>query len=143
MFRNYPIEFFDIILDFEKLAEANRIIISRAVFEEINKKSDAAKIWLFNKMKPFEKTADMILVNQIIKLHPALVDPNKSGVQADPYTIAIAIKNANPKKCIVVTEEGTRSPNKIPKICESYGIDAINLLGVIKRESWDYKRHST
>ena len=117
IFKNYPVEFFDIILDFETLAQTNRIIISRAVFEEITKKSDSATAWLSDKMKSYEKIADMVLVNEIIKSHPKLVDPNKSGVQADPHTIAIAIaiKNDNSQKCTVVTEEGTKSPNKFPK----------------------------
>lgn len=55
---------------------------------------------------------------------------------ADPYLIAKAGIIAD--GCVVTEEEHRPNAAKIPNVCDHFGIDCVNLEGLMQREGWQF-----
>lgn len=73
-------------------------------------------------------------VRQIVTEHPKMIEfTGKSGTSSgDAFLIATAMKY----DLAVITEENPDKETKIPKICQSYGIRAMNITELCERENW-------
>lgn len=74
--------------------------------------------------------------------YPDLMDPRSPYQSADAYVIALA-KTKN--EGIVISQETSAAEKKsakrthyIPDVCRDLGIPCINLLGLMRRESWTF-----
>lgn len=134
LWKTYPkdINVFNPIWDnFEVLVDNENVISSTEIFDEL--KDDDIKIWAKKNHQVFVKPDKEIQgnVTSILIKHPNLInvsDTNKSSSSGDPFLVATAMS----KNCIVVSDESTRSPKKIPAICESLNIRCINTLDFIR-----------
>ena len=73
-------------------------------------------------------------VRKIVTEHPRMIEfTGKSGTSSgDAFLIATAMKY----DLTVITEENPDKDTKIPKICKSYGIKAINITELCEQEKW-------
>lgn len=110
------------------------IVTCSEIADEI--KDDELKIWMSEKRLvvlgidyDIQQNVKMILAD-----NPKMIKfSSKSGCSSgDPFLIATAMKYG----LTVVTEENRENPNKIPKICEKYGICCVNITGLAKKEGW-------
>ncbi len=75
-------------------------------------------------------------VRKIVTEHPRMVEfTGKSGTSSgDAFLIATAMKY----HLSVITEENPDKDTKIPKICKSYGITAMNITELCEQENWTF-----
>lgn len=146
--RNNPIDVFPSIWEKLKyLADNNRLITPREVFNEIKQNDDMLSKWAKNQKKMFkEPTQKQIeLVQEILKDFPALIDTERK-FDADPWVIALAIELSSSSqqtiftiKRIVVTEEKLRENRvRIPFVCNKKSIEAIDVVELFRVESWKF-----
>ncbi len=149
--RFYPPDFSkDIWSEFETLFDQNKIISHIIVFEELttsSKNKDDLTKWIIPKRKYFKDYSLIQLhyVSQIINKFPNLIESDREKDQADPWLIALAIEEQlqmklfNPKqKVVVVNEESKNKLQKIPDVCNHYGLENLNLLELFKYFGWDF-----
>jgi hypothetical protein len=79
------------------------------------------------------------LLGEVTFKYSAMAGARGTRNRADPYLVAYAAyrnANENPTTCIVVCDESAsqRPSRKIPTACEAYGVDAISLKEMLKRE---------
>jgi hypothetical protein len=123
---------------FDTLISAGRLRASIEVYNELQKKDDELFAWCKKrKAKMFveiDQTTQLI-VAQIMRDHPRLVDTTKGRSGADPFVIALA-GSVNPFM-VVVTEE---SPGKsrIPDVCAARAIQCCGVADMIEREDWKF-----
>lgn len=63
-----------------------------------------------------------------------LEQQKSKSTHADPWLVA----QAKVEGLILISEEATNSPKKIPQICIAMGVRPLNILGLIQEESWSY-----
>ncbi len=56
----------------------------------------------------------------------------EKSAHADPWLVA----QAKSQGLTVITEEAKTGGEKIPKVCQEFGVDCIDLLGLIKKYNW-------
>lgn len=118
--------------------QAGEMIAPNEVKVELGKRSTE----LLDFLKPcdgfFVPTDELVLVevSAVLAEHPRLVMERKRSFAADPFVIATARVLGG----VVVTEEGRGSTGKpkIPDVCETYRIECINLLDLIRRVGWRF-----
>lgn len=147
MNRIYPMDVFQGIWDeVNALAKTRRIIAPAEVFDEIRAGDDDLVPWTKKHKKMFIpiQPEHVSFVQSIQKQFPFLAHPEKTGPNADPWLIAIALsmnKSAGElfkTKCLIVTEESKTKPNRLPFVCKYYGIECINNMGLFRREKWKF-----
>jgi len=137
----------DVWAEFDLLFDQNKIISHKFVFDEFyskTSKNDFIKEWIENKQKYFYDITEkqLLLVPEILKKFPKLIDPNKENNQADPWLIAMAIEikeEANlfgTTNAVIVSQEKFSSSIKIPAACREFGIEHINLEQFFKLNGW-------
>jgi len=149
--RDYPPDFSkDIWFEFEELFDQDKIISHIIVFEELTTNSenkDELTKWILPKRKYFKDYSLIQLhyVSQIINKFPNLIESDREKDQADPWLIALAIEEQlqmklfNPKqKVVVVNEESKNKLQKIPDVCNHYGLENLNLLELFNYFGWDF-----
>lgn len=118
----------------DKLVREGIIVTCSEVVDEI--KNDEIKKWLRDNNCTVLTIDDEIQekVSQIIAEHPNLISfsRRKCSSSGDPFLIATAIKF----KLIVITEEKEDSVNKIPSVCDKYGIESISIRDLPQKEGW-------
>ena len=85
------------------------------------------------------------IVKDILDIYPSLIKIDRRH-DADPWVIALArdlIDNPqqtlHPIKRIVVTEEKLRGNKiKIPFVCEKFGIESMDVIGMFRVEGWKF-----
>ena len=142
--RYYPTAVFvSLATKIDELIEGNRLYAPALVHEELdavgtNQLSDWTKartgIWVPNEEVLFETVA-------IQSQFPGLLDPKAEYEEADAYVIGLAQQRDG----IVVTSEtpAAEKPRArreffIPDVCREMGIPCINLLGLMRREKWQF-----
>lgn len=112
------------------------IVICSEVKEEI--KDDTIKDWISQNNCLILDIDESIQINvrKIVTENPTMIEfTGKSGTSSgDAFLIATAMKY----NLVVVTEENKKKETKIPKICEKYGITAINLTELCEIENWKF-----
>jgi len=146
--QKYPEDVFRTLWDnLSKLADKERLISPKQVFEELNRfaKEDYLKKWaVSHKMIFRDPTAAQILkVKEILAQFPKLINPSSEHEQADPYVIALALCREPQTKLlenvrVVVTEESFVKQNKIPFVCSKLGVKCFDTLEFFRKEDWKF-----
>lgn len=142
--RFYPTDIFTgLIHRVETLITNGRLCAPALVREEIEAVGTAGLIqWVQDHSDIFVPTAQVLGDAQAIQNQfPGLRDPKAEYEEADAYVIALA----RLRDGIVVTQETSaaekRSPKRthfIPDVCRELGVPCISLLGLIRREGWNF-----
>ncbi len=121
----------------EKIEESmrdQRIVTCSEIVEEVSDKEISQ--WLTRQQCVVLDIDEDIQrnVRQIVTDHPKMIEfTGKSGTSSgDAFLIATAMKY----DLTVITEENPDKENKIPKICEAYGIKALNITELCEQENW-------
>lgn len=139
--RAYPILNFKPIWDrIDELSKSGRLVSSREVLIELEKRDDDLYEWAKERASVFidiQGEEFQMRVQKIVNQYKRLIDTRKNRSAADPFVIAVATLHDPP--FIVVTEEGATNkiekPN-IPDVCRAEGLRCINILGLITKEDW-------
>lgn len=142
--RYYPTDVFaGLVAKFDELIAAGRVLAPALVKDEIGAVGTAGLIdWTENHAGIFVPTAEVLASAQAIQNQFAgLRDPKAEYEEADAYIVALArMRNG-----IVVTQETPaaekRNPKRthfIPDVCRELGITCISLLGLMRREGWQF-----
>lgn len=73
-------------------------------------------------------------VTRIVNDHPKMLDFANCKSSGDVFLIATAMKYG----LTVITEENPEKRDKIPQICKSYGINALNITELCDAENWEF-----
>ena len=136
--RRYPPDIFPAFWEkIEELIQDDILLISQEVYYELEKKDDDIFAWLKDRKEKLVITDEDIQekVAGILTTHRKIIDTRNNRSGADPFVIAVAIRN----KATVVTEEtpsGNEKKPKIPDVCMSCGVEYINMLNFIRKQSW-------
>ena len=142
--RHYPADLFPgLVIRMDALATSRRIFAPALVREEVEKVGTAGlSSWVGDHSGIIVPTGELLEQAQRIQgQFPGLLDPKAEFEEADAYVIALArLRNGT-----VVTEETPaaqkRNPRRthfIPDVCRDLGIPCINLLGLMRREGWQF-----
>ena len=118
----------------ENLIENQEIVTCTEIEEEVKADNEVGH-WLQDHQCIILPIDDPIQINvrKIVTEHPKLISFGISGSSSgDAFLIATAMKY----KLTVITEENKEKQSKIPYICSSYGIQAINITELCKEEGW-------
>jgi rRNA maturation endonuclease Nob1 len=146
--RNNPIDVFPSIWEKLKfLADNNRLISPKEVFNEIQQNDDMLSKWAKKQKTMFkEPTKRQIeLVKDILRDFPALLDTERK-FDADSWVIALAIEMSSSFqktlftiKRIVVTEEKLRGEKvRIPFVCNQRTVECIDIVEMFRTEGWKF-----
>jgi hypothetical protein len=143
--RYFPSDVFPgLLARVEDLIAAGRFIAPALVKEEIGAVGTSGLVdWAENHAGIFVPTAELLAEAQTIQNQfTGLRDPRAEFEEADAYVIALARLRGNG---IVVTQETPaaekRNPRRthfIPDVCRELGIPCISLLGMMRRERWQF-----
>lgn len=129
--RYYPPDVFPALWrHLEQLIDQGLLLATEIVLDELEKKADEVREWARKRPHMFIATDLKIqeIVRRILRTYPSLVDPEKTGPEADPFVIALAQRKA----CAVVTgERPGRNPAKrphIPDVCGALGMRCLSVL---------------
>jgi len=149
--RRYPPDRFPSLWKkIESLIKEGLIIAPEEVRKEILRGDDTLKRWVIDQKKLFKplSPAQMGIVKEILRKYPAIAKSDSETPVADPFVIALAVEmQKDPqthlapvrKGRIIVTEERLRGLKvKIPLVCQDYGINCIDLLGLCREEGWTF-----
>jgi hypothetical protein len=121
-----------------RMAEDGTLIAPHEALLELRKGSDAATAWaeahqgMFVDICP-EQAA---YITEIWKRIPA-IDREKTGPHADPWVVALALRELKRKgTAYVITQESAKGPRRIPVICQAFDVPSLNLLGFFRKERW-------
>jgi len=88
----------------------------------------------------------VVLVSNIIKIFPGLIDASNEKDQADPWLVALVLEEKSKltlfipeKEYFIVSEEKIGSPHKIPAVCEHFGIKHLSLKDFFKYNGWQLR----
>lgn len=142
--RYYPVDVFPgLVTKMNHLIEHQRISAPALVQEELQKVGtpDLVK-WINHHKKIIVPTKDIL--QQALKIQnqfPGLLDPKAEFEEADAYVIALA----QMRDGIVVTQETSATekrkparPLYIPDVCRELGVTCISILGLMRRENWQF-----
>lgn len=136
----YPPEIFPTLWEnFEILIEDQKLVSPIEVYYELEKQDDTIKSWVDHNKTMFQPLDEEVqeIASEILASHPTLIDINRPTYQADPFIIALAVK----QDCVVVTQEiWTNSPKrtKIPNVCAAYDVMCIDLLNMVQELKWTF-----
>lgn len=124
----------------DELIISGELRATEEVLYELERKEDGVYEWAKQRPKLFIPIDEGIqqVVSQILSEHRRLIDTRKNRSSADPFVIALAQQ----KSCLVLTDEratGSSPRPHIPDVCASYGIECVNLLGLIRKEGWVFR----
>ena len=146
--RHFPSDVFPTLWEkINSLVRSGRLISPKEVLKEIEQGDDELVRWAKQHKVMFKKPAseELTAVREILAEFPSLVDSSKQTAEADPFVIALAkIGNERSKslfpghKYVVVTEESRIRPNRIPQVCDRYGIESMKLLEFFRSEKWKF-----
>jgi len=146
---HYPIDIFrGIWNNFETLIRKRSLISSIEVLNEITRRDDELTNWgnqHGNIFKPINFSCTE-KVKEILTEFPQLADINKITPDADPFIIALALERdpqktlipTDIKKVVLTQEKYKENKINIPFVCQSYGIECINLLELFRKERWEF-----
>jgi len=143
----YPQDIFPSLWrNLETLINKGSLISPCEVLEELRKKDDELLKWaLVHKSMFKDLDADQLeKVRNILRRFPGLVDFQKATLDADPFIIALVMREEQQRTLwdehrIVTSEEKPANPGarpKIPDVCESYGVECISLMRFFRKENW-------
>lgn len=128
---------------FDKAVKDRRIMSTREVFKELERRADDALAWAKNHKTVFPEpqAKEMEFVAEIFSNHPhfqQIVTQRKQlegGSCADPFIIA---KARIEKRVVATTEKCPPHGARIPNICNKYGIRWVDLEKFMQQEDWKF-----
>jgi hypothetical protein len=121
----------------EELIDRGFLRAPREVHRELERRDDELLEWSKARGELFvdpdeAQTRELV---ELLKKFPTLVDSDRIGPFADPWVVALAVHLSSPPAdpWIVVTEEQPKGAGstKIPDLCTAFGIECINLIGLV------------
>lgn len=119
------------------LIDAGRLVAPYDVLEDLAIRDDAVHEWVKTREKMlFEVDAFEPELKTVMAKYPRLVDTKKGKSGSDPMVIALA----EAQGLTVVSEEngGSDKSPKIPYVCTQMDLRHINLLTLIREQSWTF-----
>lgn len=119
----------------DALIDAGRLKAPEMLIEELERKDDDWRQWVYDRKDKFIVPMDMPQADAIKQVMTVYVaqSSNINRVTGDPFFVALALAQG----LTVVTSESERKGRvKIPKICDALGIKSISLLELMRREGW-------
>lgn len=118
----------------EEYIQNNVIVTCSEIMNEVH--DEDIKKWLIQQnciILPIDNLVQKY-VRKIVTEYPKIIEFSSGGGSSsgDVFLIATAMKY----NLTVITEENPDKPTKIPKICEKYGIEALNITGLSEKEGW-------
>lgn len=117
------------------LIDAGRFKAPEMLIEELERKDDAWRQWVYDRKETLIVPMDMPqidAVKRVVAVYEAQ-SSNVTRMTGDPFFIALALAHG----LTVVTSESERKGKvKIPKICDALGVPSISLLEMMRRENW-------
>lgn len=137
--RYYPIDVFPSFWNrMEALVLSGRFIAPEFLIDELAKKDDAWRDWVYERRDKIIVPVDaamLAVVREIMAAFPALVDVDKNRSGGDPFFIALAKITGS---VLVTGEKSKPSRPRIPDVCSAMGISYINILSLIRAENWQF-----
>ena len=114
--------------------EKQVIVTCSEIADEI--KDDTIKGWLRKQACVILPIDDEIQQNvkRIVNDHPKMLDFSNCKSSGDAFLIATAMKYG----LTVITEENPKKKDRIPQICDSYGIRVLNITELCDAENWEF-----
>lgn len=124
----------------EALASSGRITAPYGAYKEIDPRNADLHSWAKSHMEVFAVQGQEVakLAQKIAANNRSLPSHDRSKPNADPYVIALAKLQQGRlagRRQVIVTEERDK-PGRIPDVARRYGIECINLEGMIREEGW-------
>ncbi|MBN2483981.1 MAG: DUF4411 family protein [Candidatus Omnitrophica bacterium] len=150
IYRQHPADIYPKIWpNIEKLIQEERLISPLEVHDELVRYEDGLVDWVKDNKHMFIDVDDIqqdIMID-ILKDHPGFASPDKEPPYADPWVIALAIRenreytNGKSKfSCAVVTDESFKTNTyRIPNICSFYKIRYFNRFDFFRQEKWKFE----
>ena len=90
----------------------------------------------WNNMDAMAQVGRLVVPQEVLVAHPALIKPGTGRNRADPFVIATSLELG----MTVVTEErgGSEAKPKIPSVCKALSIDCVSVVELIRRERWTF-----
>lgn len=140
----------DIWEQIDLLFKSGHIISHETVYDELlpdPKKPDELGKYIQKKDKYFVTTSQVQLnkVGDILKNFPKLINPNQERTQADPWLVAMMAEYKENQESglfseehdyFLVTQESTRSDQKLPAACKKYGIQHLSVFEFFDKQGW-------
>jgi Domain of unknown function (DUF4411) len=122
----------------ERLVQEGRLISPGQVLVELKRKDDDAAGWLKDRKDVTvvrENAAIWSVAQKVANDNLGLVDSKKTGAQADPFVIALAMSRG----WTVVTSEKAGGFGKvnIPSVCKRVGVPCLTILQLFEKEGWE------
>jgi len=155
IYKNYPFDLFPSVWKkITSLIKESRLMSPVEVESEI--RDDELIRWLKpNRDRLFTKIDhnQAIVVSEILREFPNLVEAEKTTPEADPFVVALALAKTREEQesmlttlgeqneYIVVCEEaptGRGYKHKIPYVCSYYGLECIRMIDLFRRENWKF-----
>ena len=120
----------------EELITAGRAFVTEEVVRELGKKDDDACAWVKAQSKFSVELDDeqIVIVRDLATKFPGLAKERFGRMRADGFVIGLA----KYKDLTVVTAENHRGPEKIPNICDAFGVQCVALADLIAAEGWTF-----
>jgi Domain of unknown function (DUF4411) len=123
-----------------------RLIAPREVFREVDRGDDEVRDWARARPTMFVDldTPTGECLEEVLGQFEPLRDPVRLGpVFADPLIVALCLARSRADQAnayFVVTEESLRGPGslRIPNLCQPFGLTAIKLVELFRREGFRY-----
>jgi hypothetical protein len=130
----------------DTLIADKRLIAPWKVFEELKHQDDALLVWARRRKSMFRKTSKGLIeaAQQILSRFPDLVDPNQPTESADPYVVALALKEKtdepffSPDIVVVTEEKFAVGKTRIPRVCQEYGLLYLAVHQMFLFEKWEF-----
>lgn len=122
---------------FDQLIESGHLFAAYDVLEDLEKKDDGAYKWAKKREKMFLEIHEYESeLKTVMTEYPRLVDTRTGKSGSDPMVVALAMS----KNLTVVSGEGVGSAKspRIPFVCDQMDIRHINLLTLIRDQSWTF-----
>lgn len=118
----------------EELIKSKVIVTCSEIVDEVE--DEQLQVWLEKNECEILEVDEIIqqLVSKIVNEHPKLLNFANMKSSGDAFLIATAMKY----NIAVITEEEKKSPKRIPKICEAYGIPCFNVTELAEKEGWNF-----
>ena len=155
--RRYPIDIFPSVWKhLHELVMDGKLIAPVEVKKELLEGYDSLKGWIHTHEGMFRDFDDDLIIRtqSILGRFPRMADSESEKLyNADPFIIALALllqekpqRELVPHIITVVTDErgklGTNpklhenNMKKIPDVCEKYGIECMDHIGIFRKEGW-------
>lgn len=136
--RNYPVDLFPALWKkIDGLVAAGRLKAPPMLIEELSKQDEAWKDWVYQRQSAIIVQPDNDFIanmKHVVRTYTQL-GADATKLTGDPFFITLALTKG---QILLTSEKPGKGPVKIPVVCNALGVTTINLLGLMRRESWTF-----